>query len=78
MDSAPPSLYSSHCEFTLCPLTPSPQSNSSQFKAGNLKSRFKPYSKFPPCYKVGGGLRCVVHPLLPGDKVGRLTNRHCL
>ncbi|GAX80523.1 hypothetical protein CEUSTIGMA_g7961.t1 [Chlamydomonas eustigma] len=23
----------------------------SQFKAGDLKARFKPYSKFPPCYK---------------------------
>jgi phenylalanyl-tRNA synthetase alpha chain len=22
-----------------------------QFKAGELKARFKPYSKFPPCYK---------------------------
>jgi phenylalanyl-tRNA synthetase alpha chain len=22
-----------------------------QFKAGNLRSKFKPYSKFPPCYK---------------------------
>ena len=23
-----------------------------QFKAGNLGAKFKPYSKFPPCYKV--------------------------
>ena len=24
-----------------------------QFKAGNLDTKFKPYSKFPPCFKVG-------------------------
>ena len=24
-----------------------------QFKSGDLKARFKPYSKFPMCYKVG-------------------------
>lgn len=23
-----------------------------QFKAGNLGAKFKPYSKYPPCYKV--------------------------
>ncbi len=23
-----------------------------QFKAGKLESRFKPFSKFPPCFKV--------------------------
>lgn len=23
-----------------------------QFKAGSLGARFKPFSKFPPCYKV--------------------------
>ena len=23
-----------------------------QFKAGNLGAKFKPYSKFPPCFKV--------------------------
>ncbi len=24
-----------------------------QFRAGNLAAKFKPYSKFPPCFKVG-------------------------
>ena len=24
-----------------------------QFKRGNLDTKFKPYSKYPPCYKVG-------------------------
>ena len=28
-----------------------------QFKAGSLGARFKPFSKFPPCYKVQS-LRC--------------------
>lgn len=23
-----------------------------QFRAGNLAARFKPFSKFPPCYKA--------------------------
>jgi len=30
-----------------------------QFKAGNLAAKFKPYSKYPPCFKVGqSSLQC--------------------
>jgi hypothetical protein len=29
-----------------------------QFKAGSLGARFKPFSKFPPCYKVQSS-RCL-------------------
>ena len=34
-----------------------------QFKAGSLGARFKPFSKFPPCYKVPAGQQ--LHPLNP-------------
>ena len=34
-----------------------------QFKAGSLGARFKPFSKFPPCYKVPAGRQ--LHPLNP-------------
>lgn len=27
-----------------------------QFKAGDLTTKFKPYSKFPPCFKVRGSV----------------------
>ena len=37
-----------------------------QFRAGDLGSRFKPYSKFPPCYKVRTSPVASVHSIMLG------------
>jgi len=35
-----------------------------QFKAGSLGAKFKPYSKFPPCFKVRLQSRCNAGPFI--------------